>query len=207
MCCCDVVQEHDRDKQYLKDGGGDGEEVDGGDLRDVIRERRPPGLRGRPRATLEVPRDGRRGDLDTQIAHLAVGPRGAPCRIGVPHGADQGAKVRGECRAANAAAARPPSLVEGEAAPVQAHDRVRRDELDGAPPRGPHPGQADPDESIEAVQAQSARGLSWQDGELVAERKDLESLRRPRTDSRPNGGVRKSRSAARQAQLRSARPR
>ena len=26
-CCCDVVQEHDRDKQYLKDGGGDGRGV------------------------------------------------------------------------------------------------------------------------------------------------------------------------------------
>jgi hypothetical protein len=38
------------------------------------------------------------------------------------------------------------------------------------------------------VQAQSARGLPSQDGELVAERKELEGQRRPRADGRPKRG-------------------
>jgi hypothetical protein len=68
---------------------------------------------------------------------------------------------------------------------VPAHDGVRRDDLDRAPPRSPHLGQADPDESIDAPEAQTSRGLLSQDRELVAQRKDLRGQRRPRTDSRP----------------------
>jgi hypothetical protein len=55
-------------------------------------------------------------------------------------------------------------------------------------PRGPHPGQVDPDESIEAVPARSARGLPSLDGLLVPERKELEGQRRPRADGRPKRG-------------------
>jgi hypothetical protein len=44
------------------------------------------------------------------------------------------------------------------------------------------------DESIETPEVETGRGLSSQDGELVAQREDLDGQRRPRTDSRPKSG-------------------
>jgi hypothetical protein len=45
-----MVSEHDEDEEHPQLSGGDGEEVDRDEIPDVIREKRPPGLRGRCRA-------------------------------------------------------------------------------------------------------------------------------------------------------------
>src|SRR3989442_9028852 len=53
-----VVTQHDEDEQHAERGGRDREEVDGGELGDVIGEEGAPRLRRRTTATSEVFRDG-----------------------------------------------------------------------------------------------------------------------------------------------------
>jgi hypothetical protein len=46
-----MVSEHDEDEEHPQARGGDREEIEGDEVRDVIGQERAPGLRGR-RATL-----------------------------------------------------------------------------------------------------------------------------------------------------------
>lgn len=102
----------------------------------------------------------------------------APCIVRI-----KGAKVGGEGGAAHGAGARRPAPVESEAAPVSAHDGVRRDDLDRAPPRDPDLGPADPDESIETPEMQTGRGPPAVAGRRV----DGAAQRPQRLASSPNG--------------------
>ena len=52
-----VVGTHNEDEEDVQADGGDGEEIDGDQIADMVREERAPGLRGRCRALRDQARD------------------------------------------------------------------------------------------------------------------------------------------------------
>jgi len=68
-----MVSEHDQDEEHPQLSGGNGEEVDRDEIPDVIREERPPGLRGRCRALRDQAGDRTLGDLEAAYEALEHG--------------------------------------------------------------------------------------------------------------------------------------
>src|SRR5262249_59878413 len=58
--------------------GGDSEEIDRNEVADVIREERPPGLRGLGPTLGHEAGDGAFGDVDAELEELAVDARRSP---------------------------------------------------------------------------------------------------------------------------------
>jgi hypothetical protein len=70
-----MVSEHDEDEEHPQLSGGDGEEVDRDQIPDMVREERPPGLRGRQRALRDQAGDRTFGNLDAKLEKLAMDSR------------------------------------------------------------------------------------------------------------------------------------
>ena len=75
-----MVGEHDENEEDAEPSGGDGEEVDGDEVPDMIGQERPPGLRGRGAPLREQAGDGALGDVDAELEELAMDSWGAPER-------------------------------------------------------------------------------------------------------------------------------
>ena len=75
-----VVGEHDEDPQDPECERWNDEEVDRGELADMIVEEGAPGLRRWRTTTHQVLADRGFGDLDAELEQLAVDPRSAPER-------------------------------------------------------------------------------------------------------------------------------
>jgi hypothetical protein len=67
---------HDEDEEHPQARGGDREDIEGGQIPDVIGQKRAPGLRGR-RATLrDQPGNGALGHVEVELQGLAMDARG-----------------------------------------------------------------------------------------------------------------------------------
>jgi hypothetical protein len=73
-----VVGEDNKDEEDAEASGGDGKEIDRDQVADVIREERPPGLRGLRRTLGHEAGDGAFGDVDAELEQLAVDARRSP---------------------------------------------------------------------------------------------------------------------------------
>jgi hypothetical protein len=133
-----VVREHHEHKQDAEGGGGDREEVDRGELGYVIGEKGAPWLRGGTTAPSQVLRHSGLRHLEAELLQLAVDPWGSPERIRLVHLADQGAEVRCQRRATDAAGSRLPAPTGRECAPMPMHDGGGRHDLNRLPPVRPH---------------------------------------------------------------------
>jgi len=116
-----VVGEHDEDEEHPQAGAGDGEEVDGNQVPDVVGEEGSPGL-GRWSAPLrEQPRDGALGNMNAELQQLPVDSGSTPKRIGCGHAGDQrlGHDVDGRAAGDGPAGELGPVLAEAAALPPQ----------------------------------------------------------------------------------------
>src|SRR5262249_22805243 len=66
-----VVSEHDENEEDAESGGGHRKEVNRDDVSDVVREERPPGLRGLGTTLGHEAGDGALGDVDAELEELA----------------------------------------------------------------------------------------------------------------------------------------
>jgi hypothetical protein len=71
-----IVGQHDEDEQDAQERGGHGEEIDGDQIADVVREEGPPGLRRVGAPCRHEARHGALGHIDTQLEELAMDARG-----------------------------------------------------------------------------------------------------------------------------------
>ena len=84
-----VVRQHHEPKQPAKRGGGDREEVDRGELGDVIGEAGAPGLGRGTVAPPEILRHRRLRDGEAELQQLTVDPGHAPERVRCVQVSDQ----------------------------------------------------------------------------------------------------------------------
>jgi len=89
-----IVSEHDEDEQDAQARGGNGEEIEGDQIRDVIGEERALDLRGRRAALRDEPGDGALGYVEAELQQLTMDSRSAPERIGRGHSCDKGRDLR-----------------------------------------------------------------------------------------------------------------
>jgi hypothetical protein len=80
-----IVRQHHEHKQHAKGGGGDREEVDRGELGEVIGEKGAPRLRGRVTATPEVLRHSGLRHLNSELLQFAVDAWRSPERVRFAH--------------------------------------------------------------------------------------------------------------------------
>jgi hypothetical protein len=160
-----MVSEHDEDEEHPQARGGDREEIEGDQVRDVIGEERAPGLRGR-RATLrDQPGDGALGHVDAELQEPAMDARGAQRGFAAaifPTRALSLALIGGQPPGASRSAW---SSARGSGAAATA-GRCRGHDDQSLPPAGPDSGQPNPQEPIHRAQA-GPRHRSFVHGELL----------------------------------------
>ena len=89
-----IVVENQEDEEELEGHCWDEEEVCGREVLGVVREKCPPGLRGRFAVSGHVFGDGCLRELDSDLQQLTVNARSAPARIAKAHLADEIANFR-----------------------------------------------------------------------------------------------------------------
>src|SRR5262249_8926002 len=149
------------------------EEVDRGDLRRVVLQKRAPGLRRRRASSDHVLGDGGLRDLDAELDQLTENPRWAAERILPAHPSDQGPRIgrdRWTARSALAASPGPEGLERG---PVPADHGVGLDDDERVAPTTPAAEEHGPEEAIAVAKPRRLRG-SPQHRELMAQREVLE---------------------------------
>ena len=173
-----VVRRHHEHKQRAEGGGGNREEVDRGELGDVIGEKGAPRLRRWVTPTPEVLRHGGLRHLDSELLQLAVDAWRSPERVRLAHLANQRPEVRCKRRPTDAAGSRRPAPIGSERAPMPTDDSSGRHDLYGAPPVRPDAREQHPDQPIDRTKAWPFRSGALEHGELMTEcenfRRDLE---------------------------------
>ena len=177
-----VVRQHDEHEQHTERGRLDREEVDRGELGDVIGEERAPRLSRRTTATPEVLRHGGLRHVDAEFLQLAVDAGRSPEWVRLTHSANQDPEVRCQRRPTDAARSRVPSPICGERAAMPTHDRGRRHDLHRLPPVRPDDREQHPEQPIERTEARSFRGGPLQYSDLMPKRENLRRELEPRAD-------------------------
>src|SRR2546422_9322588 len=85
-----VVSKHHEDEEDPQARGGNGEEIDGDDVPDVIGQERAPRLRRRGAAFREQAGDGALSDGDSELEEFAMDSWSTPQRIGRGQSSDRG---------------------------------------------------------------------------------------------------------------------
>ena len=168
-----MVSEHDEDEEHSQARGGDGEEVDGDQVPNVVGQERPPRLRGRGAPLREQPGDGAFGHFDAELEELTMDSRGAPERVHGGHAGDQSLDVGVDERATTRGPGGEVGPVLAEETPLPAQDGVGGHDHEGPPPPGPDPGQPDPEKTISRAKSGPGR-RSLVDGELLVQSHVLE---------------------------------
>jgi len=143
-----IVSEHHEDEQDAKVRGGNGEEIDGDQIRDVIGQERAPGLRGRCAALRDEPGDGALGHVEAELQQLTMDSRRAPKGIGRGHSCDKGRDLRVDPRAASGGPTGEVGPVLTETAPPPPQNGVGSNDHKRLSPPGPDSGQRHPEEPI-----------------------------------------------------------
>src|SRR5215472_3748231 len=73
-----IMSQDQKHVEYLETDGGDREEINGDDLREVVLEESVPGLRRRFKAADHVLGDTALADVDAELEQFAMNARGAP---------------------------------------------------------------------------------------------------------------------------------
>jgi len=68
----------DEDEEDAEASGGNGEEIDGDEVADMVGEERAPRLRRQSASLRDQPGDGALGHIDAQLEEFAVNSGGAP---------------------------------------------------------------------------------------------------------------------------------
>jgi len=95
-----MVGKHDEDEEDTQAGGGNGEEIDGDQVPDVIGEERLPGLGWRCAPPRHQPGHGSLGHVDAELEELGMNTWRTPERIRRGHTSDQGLDLGVDRRAA-----------------------------------------------------------------------------------------------------------
>ena len=117
-----LVRENEEDIEDAERGGGNGEEVDGGDHCRVVLQECPPGLGRRLPPAGYVPRHGGLGHIETEFEHLAVDAGRTPERVLVSHAPDEVADLVRGTRPSPISTLPPP--IEAESLTVPSDDRL-----------------------------------------------------------------------------------
>jgi len=135
-------------QKHVKDvetEGGDSEEVDGDQLREVVLQESVPGLRRRPAAAYHVFADTALADVDAEFEQLAVDAGRTPTGILPAHRADQISDLARNDRSSRLAAAHLPGPEQAKAGTMPGHDRFGLDDDQHRAPVAPEAGQPDPE--------------------------------------------------------------
>jgi hypothetical protein len=134
----------------------------------VIREERPPGLRGLGTTLRHEAGDGALGDGDAELEKLAVDARRTLQGTGRGHLPDESGDPGIDGRAASSGPTRELGPVGAEAAALPAEDGLGRDNDQRLAPAGPDSGQAGPEQAVDRAKLWP-RSRSLVDGELLAQ--------------------------------------
>ena len=171
-----LVTENDECEEQTKGHGRDDKEIDGGNLRRVIREKIPPALRRRFPLFPHVLRNRRLGYLITEKAKLGANSWRTPRWILPRHAANQLTGFKFHLRPTNFYS-RLPSPVESEALPVPANDRLRFDDQEHALPARPESGEPGPENAVASSKPRPLHRTP-EHGQLLSERQVLRDKRR-----------------------------
>src|SRR5215467_4845883 len=122
-----IVCEDNKNEEDFEPNGVDGEEVNGRELRNVILEERPPGLRWWFGASEHVLGNRSLRDLNVQLHQLAVDPGCAPDRVVAAHGSNQIADLFGNWRPSGLSVPNLPSPIPTKSLTMPADDGFRQD--------------------------------------------------------------------------------
>src|SRR5215813_13200102 len=135
-----VVGQDQKDVEYLEPDGGDREEIDGEDLREVVLEESAPGLRRRFTAADHVLADTALADVDAELEQFAMNARCTPGGILPAHPADQVPNLARDRRPSGLSVPYLPSPKQTEAFAMPGHNRFRLDEHQRRAPTAPDAG-------------------------------------------------------------------
>jgi len=83
------VGQYDEDIENAKGGGGDGKEINGDEVGEVIAEKGPPGLGWGLAGTNHILGHGCLREVNIEFEQLSMNPRGSPQGIGPTHVSDE----------------------------------------------------------------------------------------------------------------------
>jgi len=146
-----MVREHDENEEDAQTGGGDGKEIEGDQVWDMVGEERPPGLRRLGTALRHQPGDGALGHIEAELEELAVDSWGTPEWVRGGHACDQGLDLGIDGRATPGRPAGEPGPVLAEAMPLPSQDSGGSHDHEGLSPLSPNSGQANPEEAISSA--------------------------------------------------------
>jgi len=152
-----VVTQRIEREQNTECGRGNGEEVDGDDIANMVVQERPPRRRWRLARTDSVPVNRRLGDDVAQERELGLDARRSPKRVLARHSTNQLANLSFDPRASGFPL-RLPSPKELEALAMPSNNGVRLDDEQDRTPTWPDPGQADPEQAVAVAELRALRG-------------------------------------------------
>src|SRR5215467_11986651 len=126
--------------ENLEPDGGDREEIDGDDLREVVLEESAPGLRRRFTAANHVLGDTALADVDTELEQFAINARCTPDGILPAHPADQVPNLARDRRPSGLSVPYLPRPKQAKTFAMPDHNRFRLDEHQRRAPMAPDAG-------------------------------------------------------------------
>jgi len=153
------MNQNDEDEQHSLRHCRDCEEIDRGDLLRVVAEEGLPRLRRRARRLGTVSPDGGIGNLKPQLRQLIADAGTPPCRVGLPHLADQSDKLAIDWRPS--AATRFPAPIEAKPGAMPADHRLRSDDHQRSFPARLHGAPRDKNLRLQTPKSHIQRVESW----------------------------------------------
>jgi hypothetical protein len=168
-----VMSQNDKHEQNLEPNRWDSEEVHRSQLRNVIVEKRPPGLRPRTGATYHVLRNRGLGYVEAQFQQFTVDSRCAPEWVSPTYLLNYLSHLRVDFRSTDWLTALP-SPVEPKALAMPCHHSCGLHNDQTRAPIGPESGQSDPEPAIGHLQSGTRRNFPLQDAKLMPKSDDLQ---------------------------------
>jgi hypothetical protein len=168
-----IVKQHDEHEEDTECRGGHDQEVDSGQVGDVVREEGLPRLRGWPSPPRHDPGDRALRNCEAQLEELAMDPGRASERVGVRHLPDQGPQLRAYRRAPWPSMPRLPCPPGAKALAMPADDGRRLYQDQSVAPARPAAGELNPEGLVEPSELRPLRAVV-QESELLPKGKVLE---------------------------------
>jgi len=139
-----IMGQDQKDLKDVETDGGNREEIDRDQSREVVLHEGAPRLRRRFTAAHHVFADTGLADVDAEFEQLAVNARCTPAWILPAHLADQISGLAGNDGSSESSASNPPSPKQAKALAMPGHDRLGPDDDQHRTPIAPQARQADP---------------------------------------------------------------
>ena len=166
------MQQDDEHVEHTESRRRHHEEVDRGEIGDVVLKEGSPSLRRRLRVTRDETGNSPLRDVEPELEQLAVDARRAPERIGERHGANEFRKLRSDARSTRSPAPGLPGPERTEALSMPANHRLGANDVERLAPPCPTPREPDPEGAVQRPESWSLRPAAEQ-GELLSERQVL----------------------------------